>query len=121
MRLVHLAVSVCLCSVLRSALATEECAWSGPVTDTCPASETSPLCMEFDPTLGTAVIRDSGGRLGNQMFSYMLLAALRIRYGMRPFLTRRMHSLLSPYFHNLDMDVAEDTICDFEDMYRRYK
>ena len=35
-------------------------------------------------------IRDSNGRLGNQMFVYQLLLSLRMQFGYRTFITRRV-------------------------------
>ena len=42
-------------------------------------------------------IRDSNGRLGNQMFVYQLLLSLRMQFGYRTFITRRVNDYINFY------------------------
>ena len=42
-------------------------------------------------------IRDSNGRLGNQMFVYQLLLSLRMQFGYRTFITRRVNDSINFY------------------------
>ncbi|XP_059088423.1 uncharacterized protein LOC131884607 isoform X1 [Tigriopus californicus] len=78
-------------------------------------------CVPFDPHAPSVVIRDTQGRLGNQMFAYLLLLSLKLQFGYQPYLTRKGFDHLSPYFENLDMEVAEDVLCDFDDVYPKFR
>lgn len=78
-------------------------------------------CVPFDPNAPTVVIRDTQGRLGNQMFAYLLLLSLKMQFGYQPYLTRKGFDHLSPFFDNLDMEVAEDVLCDFEGVYPTFR
>eukprot|EP00095_Tigriopus_kingsejongensis_P012638 maker-scaffold1516_size37830-snap-gene-0.10 protein:Tk12638 transcript:maker-scaffold1516_size37830-snap-gene-0.10-mRNA-1 annotation:"galactoside 2-alpha-l-fucosyltransferase 1" len=84
--------------------------------ESCPSQ-----CEAFDPEAKTFLLRDSNGRLGNQMFAYMLLLSMNMQFGYRPLLSRRTFNSLNPFFANLGMDVAEDVVCDFNETYSAYR
>lgn len=87
--------------------------------DSCPLpkSNKASSCRVFHEQERSVIIHDSRGRLGNQMFAYWLLYALKAQFGYQTFIMRRTYEHLHPYFYGLDMEIAEDTLCGFEEMY----
>ena len=77
-------------------------------------------CTRFDPTGPSVIIKDSNGRLGNHMFSVMTLVALKLRYGVVPYITKKTHDILGPVFQDLGMDVGEEVLCDFAEIYPKF-
>ena len=78
------------------------------------------VCKPFNPNDASVIVNDSGGRLGNHMFVYLLLASLKLKYGMQPYLTRKTKDILGPIFEDLGMEVAEEELCDFDVVYPKF-
>lgn len=91
----------------------------------CPRSEETemkePSCVPFDPSAKSVIVRDTNGRLGNQLFSLNMVLMLRRRFGFQMYITRRTWEFLSTYFPNVDLPVAEDELCEFERVYPIFK
>ena len=79
-------------------------------------------CMPFDPGASSVIIRESGGRLGNQLFCIMMLLSLRLQFGYQPFLGTKTAEVLGPYFGDLGgMRSADDALCGFREAYKEFR
>ena len=77
-------------------------------------------CKPFNPEDASVIISDSGGRLGNQMFVFLLLTSLKLKYDVQVYMTRRTFEILGPIFEDLNMEVAEDVLCELDVVYPKY-
>ena len=78
-------------------------------------------CAAHDASAATVVIKDSGGRLGNQLFSVVMLISLRLSQGFNAFVTNDTRSIVAPYFVDLGLPVAEEELCGFKETYKQFK
>ena len=62
------------------------------------------------------VIRGGTGRLGNMLFSYLILVGLKMMYGMDPYMPKIKRNLIATYFDESKMEIpeAEKHVCNFE-------
>ena len=58
-------------------------------------------CLPFDGGGKSVVVRDSTGRLGNQMFVVHMLAALHLKFGYKSYMGRRTGNALNTFFGNI--------------------
>ena len=57
------------------------------------------------------------------MFLYKHMLALKLKFGYQSYISRKTHGLLSPLFEmdNHDIPVAEDELCDFEEVLTEFQ
>ena len=75
-----------------------------------------PDCKWPESGKPSIVIRGGTGRLGNMLFSYLILVALKMMYGMDPYMPKKKRDLVATYFDETIMEIpeAEANICNFE-------
>ena len=85
--------------------------------DECPKN-----CIRPEPGKPSIVVRHTGhgARLGNKMTMYASLLSLKILFNFQVFVMKSELESLQPYFANLEIEAAEDRICNFEDDYQVY-
>lgn len=104
-------------------------------------SPTPEECINFDSDAKSVLVKESNGRLGNQMFSYAMMLNLKMKFGFQTYITRKTKyvfvlkdvllefqhltlfnsDMLKPYFDNLAIPVAEDRLCDFEQVIDHFR
>ena len=76
------------------------------------------------PELGkpSIVVRRTahGARLGNKMVMYASLLSLKVHYNLQVFVMKSELQTLQIYFENLEIEAADDQICNFEEDYGNY-
>ena len=79
-------------------------------------------CLSFDADGKSVIVRDSTGRLGNQMFVVHMLAGLSLKFGYKAFIGRRSGEALDKFFHNVIkyFPIAEDALCQFDDIHSQF-
>ena len=75
-----------------------------------------PDCKWPESGKPSIVIRGGAGRLGNMLFSYLILVGLKMMYGMDPYMPKKKRDLVATYFDETKMEIpeAEANICNFE-------
>jgi len=75
-----------------------------------------PDCKWPESGKPSIVIRGGAGRLGNMLFSYLILVGLKMMYGMDPYMPKKKRDLVATYFDETIMEIpeAEANICNFE-------
>ena len=85
--------------------------------DECPKD-----CVRPEPGKPSIVVRHTGpgARLGNKMTMYASLLSLKILYNFQVFVMKSELESLQPFFANLEIEAAEDRICNFVEDYQVY-
>ena len=86
--------------------------------DECPKD-----CVRPEPNKPSIVVRRTGpgARLGNKMVMYANLLSLKVLYNLQVFVMKSELQTLQTYFANLDIETADDKICNFIEDYGNYE
>jgi hypothetical protein len=106
-------------------------------SERCPESSD---CTPYDPEARSVLVKESSGRLGNQvsvettrlvyveshvkslqMFSYATLLGLRMKFGYQTFMGYETSRVLGEYFDNLQLPTASEVLCHYSDVFDKYK
>ena len=69
----------------------------------------------------TVIVGDSTGRVGNHLFTYLLLGASKLKYNLNVYQSLHTFGILSIYFDQLSIPIAETELCGFDETYSNYK
>jgi len=78
-------------------------------------------CKNYTAGQPTIIVVDGSGRLGNQIWNYVFMLAVKLKYGYSVYAARHCHDILAPFFKNLTIPIAEDHLCGFDDVQNSYR
>merc|ERR1712223_231831 len=90
------------------------------IEESCPKINTNQTCQFAELGKPSIEVRSTAGRLGNALFSYIILLGFKIQYGVQVYMPESKRSLLTTYFDNLEIQSAEENVCNFEQDYKRF-
>ena len=79
-------------------------------------------CIQPEPNRRSIVVRGTGpqSRLGNKMSIYAGLLSLKKFFDLQVFAMKSELDHLQVYFDNLEIEAAEDRVCNFAEDYQNY-
>ncbi len=78
-------------------------------------------CVTFDDSSNSILVKDTSGRLGNQLHTYLVLKALSLKFGYQTYTSRSVFAAIAQIFPGVDVPAAEDALCQFDQVYGAFK
>ena len=80
-------------------------------------------CTNYNSQSNSIIVRETNGRLGNQMFVINMLAGLHLAFGYRPFIGEKTGKSLSKYFKDFSnlIPIAEENLCEFKHINSKFR
>ena len=81
------------------------------------------LCHKIsDPDQPSILIKATEGRLGNMIFTYMILLSLKLKFGVEVYTTEKRRKHISAIFDQnaLEVKAAEDHVCGFREDFQKF-